>query len=167
MLSALQSGCLVRCSTYQLIWSCALIICMQLSNLAPTVAGKLLRDLSPGTRHWVAHHGTTLALTASAGLSVISWLSLSSARDLIVDTKFGSMLLVLLISGVQHIAYLIFNALCMKALRVQLPEAVSTILLASQKAPPVAFTVITYMTPDPVLQGLLAVPSIAGGLLSV
>lgn len=77
------------------------------------------------------------------------------------------MLLVLLISGMQHIIYLAFNTLCMKLLKVGLPEAVSTILLASQKAPPVAFTVITYMTTDPVAQGLLAVPSIAGGLLSV
>lgn len=44
------------------------------------------------------------------------------------------------ISGLQHAAYLAFNAGCVWLLRLQPPEAVSTVLLASMKAPPVAFT---------------------------
>ncbi|WIA30320.1 hypothetical protein OEZ86_000408 [Tetradesmus obliquus] len=138
-----------------------------LSNLAPTLLGKLLRERSAAVRSWVGRSGTLLAVLGSSCLSLISWLSLSSARDPVVRTEFGAMLLVLAISGLQHAAYLAFNAGCVWLLRLQPPEAVSTVLLASMKAPPVAFTVITYMTPDPVLQGLLAVPSIAGGLLSV
>jgi hypothetical protein len=38
------------------------------------------------------------------------------------------------------VAYLAFNAGCVALLGLQPPEAVSTVLLGSMKAPPVAFT---------------------------
>ena len=144
-----------------------IFIKLLLSNLAPTLLGKGLRAMSPTVATWVASHTTPLAIFTTSNLSLISYMSLSSARDVIVDTKFGMMLLVLLVSGLVHVVYLGFNAVCMILLRVELKEAISVVLLGSMKAPPVAFTVITYITSDPVTQGLLNLPSIAGGLLSV
>lgn len=66
-----------------------------LSNLAPTLLGKLLRERSAAVRSWVGRSGTLLAVLSSSCLSLISWLSLSSARDPVVRTEFGAMLLVL------------------------------------------------------------------------
>ncbi|KAF8055941.1 MST4 [Scenedesmus sp. PABB004] len=126
-----------------------------LSNFVPTLLGKVLRDAVPPVAAWAKAHRTELGLT------------LSSARDLIVGTSFGTMLLVLLTALLIHIAYLIFNSITVTLMRVPPPEAVSTIIMSSQKSAPVAVTAITYLTPDPVAQGLLAVPAVTGQLLQI
>jgi sodium/bile acid cotransporter 7 len=72
-----------------------MFIKLLLSNLAPTVLGKLLRDRSAAVCGWVGRRATALALATSTCLSLISWLSLSSAREPIVRTEIGAMLLVL------------------------------------------------------------------------
>ena len=42
----------------------------------------------------------------------------------------------------------------------QLVEAVAVIIMASQKSAPVAVTVVSYITYDAQLQGILAIPAI-------
>lgn len=77
------------------------------------------------------------------------------------------MLLVFVSALLIHVLYLVFNSVVVKVLRVPVPEAVSTIIMASQKSAPVAVTAISYITPDPVVQGLLAVPAVTGQLLQI
>lgn len=138
-----------------------------LSNFVPTLLGKLLRDLVPPVGRWVKNHRVLLSLINNSSLAFIIWQTLSSARDYIVNSTFGTMLLVFLSALLIHIIYLAFNSVVVTLLRVPVPERVSTIIMASQKSAPVAVTAITYITPDPVAQGLLAVPAVTGQLLQI
>lgn len=138
-----------------------------LSNFVPTALGKLLRDLCPPVGRWVKAHRTLLSIINNTNLALIIWQTLSSARDIIVNTSFGTMLLVFLAALLIHTIYLVFNSVCTKAMRIPLPERVATIIMASQKSAPVAVTAVSYITPDPVVQGLLAVPAVTGQLLQI
>eukprot|EP00882_Tetradesmus_deserticola_P025204 GHRQ01027667.1.p1 GENE.GHRQ01027667.1~~GHRQ01027667.1.p1 ORF type:complete len:309 (+),score=129.95 GHRQ01027667.1:951-1877(+) len=138
-----------------------------LSNLVPTVLGKLLRDCVKPVGAWVTRNRTLLSIINNTSLAFIIWQTLSSAREYIVNSTFGTMLLVFVSALLIHIIYLVFNACVVKLLRVPTPEAVSTIIMASQKSAPVAVTAISYITTDPVAQGLLAVPAVTGQLLQI
>lgn len=48
-----------------------------------------------------------------------------------------------------------------------LPEAVAVIMCSSQKSAPVAVTVISYITTDTTVQGMLAIPAIVGQLAQI
>ncbi|WIA38881.1 hypothetical protein OEZ86_002156 [Tetradesmus obliquus] len=130
---------------------------VRLLPLAPPeyVAGLTIFTLVP----------TTLGVAIS--LAFIIWQTLSSAREYIVNSSFGAMLLVFVSALLIHVIYLVFNAVAVKLLRVPVPEAISTIIMASQKSAPVAVTAIAYITTDPVAQGLLAVPAVTGQLLQI
>lgn len=136
-----------------------------LSNFVPTLLGKLLRDLVPAVGCWVKEHRVLLINNSS--LAFIIWQTLSSARDYIVNITFGTMLLVFVAALLIHLLYLAFNTAVVTALRVPMPERVSAIIMASQKSAPVAVTAITYLTTDPVSQGLLSVPPVVGQLLQI
>eukprot|EP00882_Tetradesmus_deserticola_P030999 GHRQ01035033.1.p2 GENE.GHRQ01035033.1~~GHRQ01035033.1.p2 ORF type:complete len:248 (-),score=67.41 GHRQ01035033.1:362-1075(-) len=123
-----------------------------LSNLVPTVLGKLLRDCVKPVGAWVTRNRTLLSIINNTSLAFIIWQTLSSAREYIVNSTFGTMLLVFVSALLIHIIYLVFNACVVKLLRVPTPEAVSTIIMASQKSAPVAVTAISYITTDPVAQ---------------
>eukprot|EP00775_Hariotina_reticulata_P005196 gene5196-5434_t len=138
-----------------------------LSVLVPTVLGKLARDLSRPVGAWVKAHRVLLSVVNNTSLALIIWQTLSSARDLIINTTFGNMLLVLLAALTVHVTYLVVNTAAVVAMKTPAPEAVSTIILASQKSAPVAITAISYIASDPVTQGLLAVPAITGQLLQI
>lgn len=138
-----------------------------LSNLVPTVLGKLLRDTCKPVGAWVGRNRVLLSLVNNSSLAFIIWQTLSSAREYIVNSSFGTMLLVFVSALLIHVIYLVFNAVVVKLLRVPVPEAISTIIMASQKSAPVAVTAIAYITTDPVAQGLLAVPAVTGQLLQI
>jgi sodium/bile acid cotransporter 7 len=138
-----------------------------LSNFVPTLLGKLLRDCVKPVGAWVKQHRTLLSIINNTSLAFIIWQTLSSAREYIINSTFGTMLLVFVSALLIHVLYLVFNSVVVKVLRVPTPEAVSTIIMASQKSAPVAVTAISYITPDPVVQGLLAVPAVTGQLLQI
>ena len=108
-----------------------------------------------------------LSIINNSSLAFTIWQTLSSARDYIVNSTFGTMLLVFVSALLIHTIYLAFNSVVVTVLRVPMPERVSTIIMASQKSAPVAVTAITYITPDPVAQGLLAMPAVTGQLLQI
>jgi sodium/bile acid cotransporter 7 len=136
-----------------------------LSNFVPTVLGKLLRDCVKPVGAWVKRNRVLLSIVNNTSLAFIIWQTLSSAREYIVNSTFGTMLLVFVSALLIHVTYLIFNSVVVKLLRVPVPEAISTIIMASQKSAPVAVTAISYT--DPVAQGLLAVPAVTGQLLQI
>jgi sodium/bile acid cotransporter 7 len=138
-----------------------------LSNFVPTVLGKLLRDCVKPVDAFVKRNRVLLSIINNTSLAFIIWQTLSSAREYIVNSTFGTMLLVFVSALLIHIIYLVFNAVVVKLLRVPVPEAISTIIMASQKSAPVAVTAISYITTDPVAQGLLAVPAVTGQLLQI
>jgi hypothetical protein len=52
-------------------------------------------------------------------------------------------------------------------LRLPLVEAIAVVIMSSQKSAPVAVTVITYVTPDIAVQGLLSIPGLIGQLFQI
>lgn len=138
-----------------------------ISNLAPTVLGKVLRDLVPAVFTWQREHKVLLSIISNTSLAMIIWQTMSSARDIIVNTAFGTMVLVFITAVLIHVLYLAFNTAAVKGLRIPLLEAIATVIMASQKSAPVAVTVITYITTDASTQGVLAVPCVVGQLTQI
>lgn len=71
-----------------------------------------------------------------------------------------------------HIVYLIFNGniiklLSLPAVDLPLVDGIAVLIMSSQKSAPVAVTVISYLTPDIVQQGLFAIPAIVGQLAQI
>lgn len=52
-------------------------------------------------------------------------------------------------------------------LRLPAPENTATGVMASQKSGPVSVAVISYITDDTTLQGLMAIPAVIGQLVQV
>jgi sodium/bile acid cotransporter 7 len=70
---------------------------------------------------------------------------------------FTSILAVVAASSLLHVVLLVLNGLAVRyVLRLPYREAVAVMIMASQKSAPVAVTVISYLTPDLVQQGLMA-----------
>lgn len=138
-----------------------------ISFLVPTVAGKALRDLVPSINAFQARYKKTLSLISNTMLAMIIWQTLSSGRDIIVDTKTGTMLLVIVSTMLIHLLFLACNTVAVILLRVPLLEAISAVIMASQKSAPVAVTVITYMTSNTKTQGVLALPCVIGQLVQI
>ena len=138
-----------------------------ISSLIPTVIGKLLRDFVPPVARFVRAHKTFLSIVNNTSLAMIIWQTISSGRDAIVGTDVGTFLCVIISALLIHVIYLIFNTFAVSVMRVPLPEAVSVVIMASQKSAPVAVTVITYIAADTALQGVLAVPCVVGQLLQI
>jgi sodium/bile acid cotransporter 7 len=138
-----------------------------ISSLIPTVIGKVLRDFVPAVTRFVQGHKTLLSLLNNTSLAMIIWQTISSGRDAIVGTDVGTFLCVIVSACLIHLIYLTVNTTAVCAMRVPLPEAVSVVIMASQKSAPVAVTVITYVAQDTVLQGVLAVPCVVGQLIQI
>ena len=138
-----------------------------ISSLGPTLIGKALRDFIPTITRFVRAHKTLLSLVSNTSLAMIIWQTISSGRDTIVGTDVGTFLCVIVATCLIHIIYLIFNTIAICGMRLPLPEAVSVVIMASQKSAPVAVTVITYIARDTALQGVLAAPCVVGQLVQI
>lgn len=146
----------------------ALLVNLIISVLVPSVIGKLLRDLSAPVRKFVTTYKTPLSLFSTANLAFIVWQVLSSAQATLLEQPFVGVVYVILLSAGQHIIYLIFNFLVSTLLlRMPPPENVATGVMAAQKSGPVAVAVISYITNDVALQGLMAIPAVIGQLVQV
>ncbi|KAI8476773.1 MAG: putative sodium bile acid cotransporter [Monoraphidium minutum] len=138
-----------------------------LSCLAPTVIGKLLRELCGPARRAATDHPRLLSLISNASLAILIWQTISSAQPQIVGLPFGTMLLLLAAALLHHGVCVAFNAAAAAALRLPMPEAACVVIMASQKSAPVAVTVITYIASSAETQGLLAVPCVVGQLVQI
>jgi sodium/bile acid cotransporter 7 len=144
-----------------------LFLKLLLSFSIPTAIGKILREYVPGVLSFVRAHKTHLSLFSNTILAMLIWQTISSGRDILVNAKFGNVLVVIVSTTLIHFVYLIFNAVCLYGLRIPPPEAVSVLIMASQKSAPVAVSVITFITTDTATQGVLAVPCVIGQLMQI
>ena len=60
--------------------------------------------------------------------------TLSSARTIIVETSFGTMMCVIVATLLVHVLYLVFNSLVVLLMRIPPSEAACVVIMASQKA---------------------------------
>lgn len=144
-----------------------LFLKLLLSFTVPTVVGKALREYCPGVLPFVRAHKTALSLFSNTILAVIIWQTISSGREILVNAKFGDVLLIIVATTLIHFIYLLFNALVLVTMRVPPFEGVSVLIMASQKSAPVAVSVITFITSDAATQGILAVPCVIGQLMQI
>ena len=168
----LGSSCMSACSACPVAISLAAISCMCDLHLVHMIlmgcdAWQVLRESSVRVARWERDNKTLLSLINNTSLAFIIWQTLSSARDTIVNAKFGNMVVVILSTIIIHIIYLAFNAAAIVALQLPLPEAVTVLIMASQKSAPVAVTVILYITSDAATQGVLIVPSVVGQMAQI
>jgi sodium/bile acid cotransporter 7 len=110
-----------------------------------------------------------LSMLSMASLMVIVWMSLSNSRNLIMQQAPLEILLVLLTAIIIHIIYLFFNYIVMRKIwfSVPLKQAISIIIMCSQKSSPVALSVIAIISKEPSQQGLLIIPCILGQLSQI
>lgn len=147
----------------------SLVIKLVFTVLIPTVIGKVARELSRHVTQFVTTFKLQLSLFSTLNLACIVWQTLSGARDTLLQQPFTSVLLVVVASSVLHLVMLALNAVMVSRYVMNLPfrEGVAVMIMSSQKSAPVAVTVISYLTPSLVQQGLMAIPCILGQLAQI
>lgn len=146
-----------------------LVIKLIFTVLVPTVIGKVAREVSKHVRNFVTRYKLQLSLFSTLNLACIVWQTLSGARDTLLQQAFTSVLLIVVASSVLHLIMLVLNGFMVSKYIMKLPfrEGVAVLIMSSQKSAPVAVTVISYLTPSLVQQGLMAIPCILGQLAQI
>jgi sodium/bile acid cotransporter 7 len=117
---------------------------------------------------FVTKYKVELSLFSTSNLLCIVWMALSTSSKLLLKQNAGTIFLVILAAIVFHVSLLVLNyVVALKIFRMSLPEAISVIIMTSQKSSPVALAVISYITHNPDQKGLFAVPCIIGQLIQI
>eukprot|EP01023_Acetabularia_acetabulum_P047811 TRINITY_DN5041_c0_g1_i1.p1 TRINITY_DN5041_c0_g1~~TRINITY_DN5041_c0_g1_i1.p1 ORF type:complete len:380 (-),score=40.07 TRINITY_DN5041_c0_g1_i1:102-1241(-) len=142
----------------------ALLIKLFLTILMPLVVGKIVRHSSEKILTFGKAHKVELSMINNGSLVMVVWQTISQSQESIVNTKFTSILL-LILSGIGlHFLYLALNFACVNAARWEVSEQRAVLLIASQKTLPVAITIISYFGAAVGDQGLITLPCIIGHL---
>lgn len=143
---------------------------MTITVLVPTVVGMITRKIIPAVPAFTKTYRAELSMISTFNLVMIVWMALSSARNNLLAQNVGDVLFVLLVAVVMHVLFLVVNALMVSryVLNFEPKQAVSVIIMASQKSSPVALAVITSLATDtPEQKGLFALPCIIGQLSQI
>lgn len=136
--------------------------------LAPAVLGKLLRELWKPAGRFAKKYKEYLGMFGVSNLAFIVWQTLSGAQEILVQQAFVNIVYIIIAASLQHVTYLIFNALVLRlAFSIAIEEAIAVWIMSSQKSAPVAVTVITYLTSQVSSQGILSLPCIIGQLIQI
>lgn len=137
---------------------------LSVTILLPLLCGKVARDTSKTVSGWVKKHKVKLSLLQQFCVVFIAWMKLSDSAQLLtslVTERPLDLLLVLATGGVIHGIFLVANVGAASALRLATPEQRAVVLLCSEKAFPVAVTVISFLDPAQVGDtGLLIIPCV-------
>jgi sodium/bile acid cotransporter 7 len=143
---------------------------LAITVLCPTVFGIFLRKVIPAVPAFTKRFKTELSLLSTSNLVMIVWMALSTSRNNLLVQNVGEVLFVMAVAVLMHILYLAVNAVVVSSYCLNLPlkQAISVIIMASQKSSPVALAVITSIHTDNAQQkGLFAIPCIIGQLSQV
>lgn len=143
---------------------------MAITVLCPTILGMITRRLVAAVPAFTKAYRTQLSMASTFNLVMIVWMALSSARNNLMEQSVGDLFYVLAVACSMHILYLCCNALVVSkyALNFSPKQAVSVIIMASQKSSPVALAVITSLATETKQQkGLFALPCIIGQLSQI
>eukprot|EP01024_Parvocaulis_polyphysoides_P056892 TRINITY_DN602_c0_g1_i5.p1 TRINITY_DN602_c0_g1~~TRINITY_DN602_c0_g1_i5.p1 ORF type:complete len:441 (+),score=33.99 TRINITY_DN602_c0_g1_i5:121-1323(+) len=142
----------------------SLLIKLLLTILLPLLLGKAVRHCNPRVLRFGKAHKVELSMLNNGSLVMVVWQTISQSQDSIVNTKFTSILL-LILSGIGlHFLYLTINFVSVKLARWEVSEQRAVLLIASQKTLPVAITIISYFGAEVGDQGLITLPCIIGHL---
>lgn len=143
---------------------------MTMTVLIPTVVGMLVRKFVSFIPAFTKTYKVQLSMLSTFNLVMIVWMALSSARNSLVVQKAGDVLAMLAVAILMHLLYLAFNGLIASKyiLNFAGKQAISVIIMTSQKSSPVALAVITGIaSATPEQRGLFALPCIIGQLTQI
>ena len=143
---------------------------MSITVLAPTVLGMITRKMVAAVPAFTKKYRTQLSMMSTFNLVMIVWMALSSARNVLLVQNVGELFYVLAVAIAMHLLYLAGNAVMVSKRLLNLPpeQAISVIIMASQKSSPVALAVITGLgTATPDQKGLFVLPCIIGQLTQI
>jgi sodium/bile acid cotransporter 7 len=145
-----------------------LLLKLTITTLVPSLLGKALRDCNRRAEAFAKRYRTELSMFSTANLAFVVWQTLSGARNTLFQQPVGSVLAAAGLVISVHLVLLAINYVVVrKVFKTQLVEAIAVVIMASQKSAPVAVTVVSYVTYDAQLQGILAIPSIIGQLFQI
>ena len=138
--------------------------------LMPTLIGMSVRRFIAGVPEFTKKHSTELSMFSTMNLVMIVWMALSTARNGLVTQRIDEIVYVVIIVLCVHLFYLSMNYLMVSEYVLHLPvkQAVSVIIMSSQKSCPVALALISSIpSADLQQQGLLAIPCVIGQLVQI
>lgn len=138
---------------------------LSLTVLAPTIFGMLCRQYIPRVAPLVDHYKAELGMFSMANLMTIVWMSLSGARNLIFEQNPVEILVLFIVAVLIHLFYLGINYLLLIKVfhrYIPLKQAISVLIMASQKSSPVALSVIAVVAKTTSAKGLLTIPCVLG-----
>ncbi len=147
-----------------------LVFKMTITVLIPSVVGIAARKYIPFVPTFTKDYKTQLSMISTSNLIMIVWMALSSARNTLLAQDIGQILFIIAIAIIQHTFYLCYNGFMTSKYLFNFPikQAVSVIIMASQKSSPVALAIITSLTTDvPEQKGLFVLPCIIGQLTQI
>jgi sodium/bile acid cotransporter 7 len=147
-----------------------LAVKLTITVLLPTVVGVFARQFIAGVPTFTKNYRTQLSMISTFNLVMIVWMALSSARNTLLAQNVGEVMFVFALSVLMHVFYLCLNLFMVSkcVLHFSPKQAVSVIIMASQKSSPVALAVITSLATATTQQkGLFALPCIIGQLSQI
>jgi solute carrier family 10 (sodium/bile acid cotransporter), member 7 len=140
----------------------SLLLKLLVTVLTPLVFGKLVRELVPGSKPFIAKHKTKLGVCNNLSLTLIVWMTISDAAEDLLAVPFVDVFVVILCGIAIHVVYLSLNWPMGKyALKLELPEFKAVTIMASQKTLPLSVTIISYLGALGTT-GLMTLPCIVG-----
>jgi solute carrier family 10 (sodium/bile acid cotransporter), member 7 len=117
----------------------ALLVRLCISIFIPSILGVLLRKYSSSVQTFMKTYKTQVSITSNSNLACIVWMTLSRARNLLLKQNIVELVCVLIAAAIMHMFYLLANYLVVTyVLKLKTKQAVSVIIMTSQKSSPVA-----------------------------
>lgn len=142
---------------------------LTLTTLLPTLTGILIRRYIKHVPELTKRFKQQLSMTSVTALMTIVWMSMNSARELILQQNIAEVFSVFLVNLAIHCFFLLGNyAILTKARNVPFAQVISlTIMANSQKSSPVAISVINIIAKSGQEKGLLMIPCLLGQLAQI
>lgn len=147
-----------------------LVLKLSLTVLVPSLVGMAIRRFVNGVEKFTRVYKAELSMLSTSNLAMIVWMALSASRELLLQQSASQMMLVLVVAATLHIVYLCFNFVLLRhacGMIFDPPQFVAVLIMSSQKSSPVALAVITSITKNRELKGMLTIPCIIGQLCQI
>jgi len=134
---------------------------LSVSILMPLAVGKALREAFPVVGVIAKVWKLPLGMLNSLQIIVIVWQTLSSSQSVLMEQEIFDIFIAIFAAVVQHICFLFFTLLLSFIVALPDKERKAYVIMASQKALPVAAVIILQLDPAQVGSlGLIAMPCI-------
>lgn len=117
----------------------SLLVKLCLSIFIPSVCGIIARRYSKSMQYIMTTYKKQVSMISNLNLACIVWMTLSSARDLLLRQNAAEIVCVIVAAGIMHLFYLFVSYLMVQyILKLNIKQAISVTIMTSQKSSPVA-----------------------------